>query len=57
MWILVLTLMLKLSPSGQAVTSVGGFTSEAACTAAANEWVKRAHDSGNAGSFAVCAKA
>jgi hypothetical protein len=58
MWILVLTILGWTNQSGQAVTGIPGFTSEAACTAAANAWLKNTDEKGNnAYKRAVCVRA
>lgn len=38
MWILILTLLSSSSSVGQTMVAVPGFTSKAACLAAANKW-------------------
>jgi hypothetical protein len=43
MWILVLTILGLSVQSGQSVTAISGFTSEAACMAAADAWLKQTH--------------
>lgn len=59
MWILVLTIFGYSSQSGQSVTAINGFTSEAACMAAADAWIKQAYAVEYNSSYkrALCVKA
>ena len=58
MWILVLTILGWTNQSGQSVAGIPGFTSEVACVAAGNAWLKNTEEKGsNAYRRAVCVKA
>lgn len=58
MWILILTLVAAQSSNGQAMTSVPGFDSEAACISAAEKWKSKVHETGPSFRMpvAVCVK-
>lgn len=58
MWILILTLVASSSSTGQAISSVPGFTSQQACLAAGNFWGEQVRKTGEFRlPVAVCVKA
>lgn len=59
MWILVLTIVTSHYSGGSSVATVNGFTSEAACMAAADAWIKQTQALADNYSYkrALCVKA
>lgn len=53
-WVLILTLLGNTNQSGQAIEHIPGFSSEAECRSAGNQWLKQV--SGARRTYALCVR-